>query len=365
MSKSVPQSSGSASASAPPTVTTPISFASDNHAGTHPRVLDALIAANGPHTRDVGAYGADPYTAHLEAQIRDTFGPAATVYPVFNGSAANVLILAALARSYESVLCAERSHIQVDECGGAEKIGGLKLIGIPTVNGKLTVADVRSRIVRRGDQHAVQPRVLSISNTTECGTLYSVSELRELGALAKSEGLYFHVDGARIANAAAALGVSLRAITTDVGVDAISFGGTKNGAMGAEAVVFLKKELADEFRYVRKQNLQLASKMRFLSAQLSALLDGELWRSNALHANAMAARLEKGLASLPGVRFTQARTANALFAILPPAMTRGLQAEFPFYVWDDLTGEVRLMCSFQTTEANVDAFLRLARLLAG
>ena len=232
------------------------SFGSDNHAPVHADILAALTRVN---TGTVSAYGADPETERFEELVRHHFGNEAKGFPVFNGTAANVLSLSASARSFEAVICAERAHIYMDECGSPEKIGGFKLVTIPTADGKITPEQVKERLVRRGDQHAVQPRVISVSNTTEYGTLYSVEELRALGSLAKAEGLYFHVDGARISNAAAALGITFRELITETGVDVHSFGGTKNGCLGAEAVIFLNPKLSQHFLYIRKQNMQLAS----------------------------------------------------------------------------------------------------------
>jgi threonine aldolase len=327
-------------------------FASDNHAGVHPEVLAAIAAANEGHAR---SYGDDPWTARAEACIREHFGPDARAFPVFNGTAANVLCVEALTRPWEAVICARTAHLNVDECGAPER-AGRKLLAVDTPDGRLTPELVEPLATRFGDQHAVQPRVVTITQSTEVGTRYPPDQVAELAAWAHERGMLLHVDGARLCNAAAALDVSLRALTTDLGVDAVSLGGTKNGLLGVEAAVFLRPEHAEEFPYVRKQAMQLASKMRFLSAQLEALLAGDLWRRNAAHANAMAARLAAAVAGVPGVRITQPVEANGVFAILPPGVAGALQDRFAFYVWDEATGEVRWMCAWDTTPEDVDAF---------
>jgi len=328
-------------------------FASDNYAGAHPEVLAAITAANAEHAV---AYGADPWTARAKELLREHFGEQASPYLVFNGSAANVLSLRALCRPWESVVCAAGAHVNVDEGGAPERIAGCKLQAVPTLDGKLTPELVASQLHRIGDEHVVQPRVVSVSQSTELGTRYSTYELAALAHFAHERGLLLHVDGARLANAAAALDVPLRAITTDVGVDAVSFGGTKNGLLLGEAVVFLRPGLDEGFAYLRKQTLQLASKGRFLGAQFVALLEGDLWRRSAAHANAMAARLAAALVDVPGVRVTQPVQANVVFAVIARSATDELQRDWHFYTWDDETGEVRLMCAWDTTPEEVDAF---------
>jgi threonine aldolase len=327
-------------------------FASDNHAGVHPDVMAAIGAANEGHA---AAYGGDPWTARAQQRFREHFGPAAQAFPVFNGTGANVLCLEALTQPWQGVVCARTAHLNVDECGAPEA-AGRKLLVVDTPDGRLTPDHVAPLLVRIGEEHVVQPRVISITQSTELGTVYSPDAVAALAEWAHGHGMLLHVDGARLCNAAAALGVPLRALTTDAGVDALSFGATKNGSMGAEAVVLLRDELADGFRYRRKQAMQLASKMRYVSAQLDALLAGDLWQRSAAHANAMARRLADAVRGVSGLRITQPVEANAVFAILPPPVTERLQRDWPFYVWDDNTGEVRWMCSWDTAPEDVDAF---------
>jgi threonine aldolase len=270
-----------------------------------------------------------------------------------------VVSLRAASRRFEGVICAETAHLNVDECGAPEAIAGLKLLTVPGVDGKLTPELVESRITRVGDEHAVQPHVVSISQCTELGTLYTPAQTRALAELAHSHDLLLHVDGARLSNAAAALGVSLADVVQ--GVDVLSFGGTKNGLLGAEAVVILNPRLVHDFLYIRKQSMQLASKMRFLAAQFDALLSDDLWRTCAGHANAMAARLTDRVRDIPGLTVTRPVETNAVFAALPPAVTESLQRDYPFYVWDEAAGEVRWMCSWDTTEEDVDGFAAAVR----
>jgi threonine aldolase len=332
-------------------------FASDNHAGVHPDVLAAVISANEGHA---AAYGGDPWTARAIQRFREHLGPHAHAFPVFNGTGANVLCLESLTQPWQAVVCARTAHLHVDECGAPER-AGRKLLVVDTPDGRLTPELVEPLMVRIGDEHAVQPRVISIAQSTELGTIYTPDAVAALADWAHGHGLLLHVDGSRLANAAAALGVSLRALTSDVGVDALSFGGTKNGAMGAEAVVLLRDHVADGFRYRRKQAMQLGSKMRYISAQLEALLTGDLWRRNAEHANAMARRLADGVRGARGLRITQPVEANVVFATLDPAATERLQQDWPFYVWDDATGEVRWMASWDTDPDDVDAFAEAVR----
>jgi threonine aldolase len=327
-------------------------FASDNYAPILPEALDAIAAVNHGHAV---SYGADETTVHLQTVIRRHFGEDATAFPVFNGTGANVVSLRSMLRPWQGVICAETAHLNVDEGGAPETLAGIKLLTVPTPDGKLTPELAARRIVRIGDEHVVQPGAISVTQSTELGTLYSIDELRALGAFARAHGMLLHIDGSRLANAAAALDCELRAITTDVGADVVSLGGTKVGLLAAEAVVVLNPELTPSLLYLRKQSMQLASKMRFVSAQLLALLEGDLWRRAAGHANAMAARLASGVGD--ALTITQAVQANGVFAILPPGAAETLQQDFKFYVWDEHTGEVRWMCSWDTTEEDVDAFV--------
>jgi threonine aldolase len=328
-------------------------FASDNSATIHPEVLGAIAAANAGHAF---GYGHDGYSEGVVDRFREHFGADARAFFVFNGSAANVLSLRACCKPWQAAICAATAHLNVDECGAPEAIAGVKLLSVPTPDGKLTAELVWRRIERIADEHAVQPGVVTISQCTELGTLYTVEEIGALASLAHEHGLRLHVDGARLSNAAAALGVSFAEMTSGAGVDIVSFGGTKNGLLGGEAVVILTPELAEGFQYIRKQSLQLASKMRFIAAQFDALLTNELWLRNARQANAMAARLEAAVASLPGVRIAYPVQTNAVFAGIPRAARDKLIPDWAFYDWDVAAGEVRWMCSWDTTEEDVDTF---------
>lgn len=333
-------------------------FASDNSSGVHPRILEAIVAANGGHQV---AYGNDVYTQRLREVAAEQFGPAAQIYPVFNGTGANVVALDLMTQRWDAVACTRSAHINVDECGAPEKIAGAKLLPVDTPDGKLTPALLDTVAWGFGDEHHAQPTVVSVTQSTELGTVYGVQELRALVEHAHARGMRVHLDGARLANAAAALDLPLRALTSDLGVDVVSLGGTKNGCLGAEAVLVLDPEAVSRPLFVRKLDGQLASKMRFTSAQLLALLDGDLWRETAGHANAMARRLADAVRGIDGVRLTREPEANAVFAIIPPDVTARLQARYPFYVWEESTGEVRWMCSFDTTEGDVAGFAEALR----
>jgi threonine aldolase len=334
------------------------SFASDNNAGIHPRILEAIAAANYGH---VVGYGDDPYTKAAIKKFRQHFGPDIEVFFVFNGTAANCLGLKALTESFNAVLCAEAAHIYTDECGAPEKFTSCKLIPIPTSNGKLTVESVSQAYHRLeiGYQHHVQPRVVSITQVSEMGTVYQPKEVRALARFAHEHNLFLHMDGARIANAAVSLGLTLREATRDLGVDVLSFGGTKNGALGAEAVIFFDKQLSRDFLYLRKQGMQLASKMRFIAVQFEALLSGDLWRNNAEHANQMAALLKKEVGKIPKVKVVYPVDANGVFAQIPRQAIPKLQQHYFFYVWDEKQSIVRWMCSFDTTAEDVKQFAAL------
>jgi threonine aldolase len=333
-------------------------FASDNASTIHPEVLAAIDAANRGH---VYGYGHDWLTEALAERFREEFGEQARAFPVWSGTAANVLSLRAVCRPWQAAICAPAAHMNVDECGAPEAIAGVKLLTAAAEHGKLSPQSVEAMVERVGDEHAVQPRVVSISQCTELGTVYTAEETEALAQSAHARDLLLHVDGARLANAAAALGMPLRSLTTDVGVDVLSFGGTKNGLLGAEAVVFLDPDLGEGFEYLRKQSLQLASKMRFLAAQLHALLDDELWLRSATHANAMAALLAERLEGLDAVRITRPVQTNAVFAELPFEAITELQRHYDFYMWDERVGEVRWMCSWDTTEADVEEFAGAVR----
>lgn len=328
-------------------------FASDNYAGIHPDVLQAIERANTGHQV---AYGDDDVTAALRDAVKDHFGPQAEAYPVFNGTGANVVALQAMTRRWEAVLCATSAHVNVDEGGAPEHGAGLKLWTIPTADGKLTTDLIDTQAWGFGDVHRAQPGAVTISQSTELGTVYAADEIAAIADHAHGLGVSLHVDGARLANAAASLGTGFRDFTTDVGVDAVSFGGTKNGIMLGEAVVVLNPAAAPGVDFLRKSSMQLASKMRYVSAQLLALLTDGLWLRNAEHANAMARALEQRVAAIDGVTVVRPVQANAVFAILPPAAAERLQQQFRFYTWDQATGEVRWMCSWDTTEEDVAAF---------
>ena len=334
------------------------SFASDNNAGIHPRILEAIAAANYGH---VVGYGDDSYTKAAIEKFKQHFGPDIEVFFVFNGTAANCLGLKALTESYNAVICAEAAHIYTDECGAPEKFTSSKLIPIPTSHGKLTVESVSQAYHRLeiGYQHHVQPRVVSITQVSEMGTVYQPKEVRALARFAHEHNLFLHMDGARIANAAVTLGLSLRGATRDLGVDVLSFGGTKNGAMGAEAVIFFDKQLSRDVVYLRKQGMQLASKMRFVAVQFEALLSQDLWRKNAEHANRMAALLKKQVGKIPKVKVVYPVEGNGVFAQIPRQAIRKLQQRYFFYVWNEEQSIVRWMCSFDTTEEDVKQFATL------
>jgi threonine aldolase len=328
-------------------------FASDNYAGIHPQILDAIAAANPGHQV---AYGDDDVTAALSDAMKEQFGARAEVFPVFNGTGANVVALQSMTKRWEAVVCAASAHVNVDEGGAPEHGAGLKLWTIPTVDGKLTPSLIDTQAWGFGDVHRAQPGVVTITQSTELGTLYSIDEIAAISDHAHSLGMSVHLDGARISNAAASLGVGLRDFTTDAGVDVVSFGGTKNGAMLGEAVVVLNPDAAPGVDFLRKSSMQLASKMRFVSAQLLALLTDDLWLHNAEHSNAMARDLEARVRAIPGVTIVRPVQANAVFAILPEDVTERLQKRFRFYTWDQATGEVRWMCSWDTTVQDIDDF---------
>lgn len=328
-------------------------FASDNRAGPHPDVLAAVAAVTGDHAV---SYGGDDVTAALNEAARREFGPRAEAFPMFNGTGANVVALAALTRGRAGVICTDFAHVHTDEGGAPEALAGLKLWTVPTPDGKLTPAAVETQAWGFDDVHRAKPAVVTITQSSEMGTVYTPDEITALAAQAHGYGMKLHVDGARLANAAAALGVSFADITSAAGVDAVTFGATKNGALAAEAVIVFDAEMADVVRRLRKTHGQLPSKMRFVSAQILALLTDGLWRRCAAHANAMATRLAAAVRGIPGVTITQPVQANAVFVILPPEASARLQARHGFYTWNPATREVRWMCAWDTTPEDVDAF---------
>ncbi len=333
-------------------------FGSDNHAPVHPEILAAIAAVNVGHD---APYGADGVTGRAVDAVRAQLGAAAQIAFVFNGTGANLVGLGLALRPWQHVVCAASAHIAVDECGAPERLLGVKLVAIDSPDGKLTPDLVRASVTGVGDEHRTQPGAVSITQSTELGTLYTPGEIAAIAEAAHDLGMVLHVDGARLANAAAALGVSLGGTTTDCGVDLLSLGGTKNGLLGGEAVAVLRPGLGDGLSYARKQLGQLGSKGRYLAAQFLALFEGDLWRRNAEHANAMARRLADGVRDLPGVEITQLVQANAVFAMLPSAVVAPLQEQFGFYTWDERTGEIRWMCSWDTTEADVDELVAAVR----
>ncbi len=333
-------------------------FASDNYAGMHPEVLAALALANGGHQ---SAYGDDEYTAHLQRTVRSHLGARAETFPVFNGTGANVISLQAVTDRWGAVICAETAHINVDECGAPERVGGLKLLTVPTEDGKLTPELIDREAHGWDDEHRAMPQVVSITQSTELGTAYTVDEVRAICEHAHERGMKVHLDGARLANAAAALDKPMRAFTNAVGVDILSLGGTKNGMLFGEAVVVLNPDAVRAMKHLRKLSMQLASKMRFISVQWEAMLNGDLWLRNARHANAMAQRLAEGVKTVDGVEILYPVQANAVFARLPNEVSERLQKRYRFYFWDEAVGDVRWMCSFDTREEDVDGFLAALR----
>jgi len=328
-------------------------FASDNNAGIHPVLLDAIQEANEGH---VIAYGDDRYTARAKELLQQHFGENAEIFFVLTGTGANVTGLSALTHPHNAIICSDTAHIEMDECGAPEKNTGCKLITVKSPDGKLKPAMILPCMHGIGFEHHVQPRVVSISQSTEMGTVYKPAEIKELADFAHGHGMFLHMDGARLANAAVSLNCNLRDITTDAGVDVLSFGGTKNGMFFSEAAIFLRPGLAADFKYIRKQNMQLASKMRFMTVQFIPYLEKEIWKTNALHANRMAQLLYKKVSVLPGVQVTQPVEANGVFAIIPKKIIEPLRERFFFYTWDEQKSEVRWMTSFDTREEDIVDF---------
>ena len=331
-------------------------FASDNNAGVHPEIMKAIEKVNSGHTI---AYGDDPYTASAVQKIKSILGETVQPYFVFTGTAANVLGLDAITKPYHSIICAETSHIHEDECGAPERWTGCKLLSVESPDGKLSPATIEKHMYGIDFEHHSQPRVVSITQSTEMGTVYTPDEIRTVTDYAHDHNMMVHMDGARISNAAVSLGIGFKDFTVAAGVDVLSFGGTKNGMMYGEAVVFMSEEFANDFKYLRKQGMQLASKMRYIAAQFERFLDEDVWMKNASHANRMAKMLEAEVMKIKGIRITQPVQSNAVFAILPKEIIPILQEAFFFYVWNEAAGEVRWMCSYDTTEEDVINFSSL------
>lgn len=334
------------------------SFASDNNSGVHPEILKAIEEANIGHAL---AYGDDDYTKIAVKKFEEHFGPNIDTYFVFNGTAANVLGLKAMVNSFNSVICADVAHINVDECNAVEIFTGCKLLTVPSSDGKITVDQIKGQLHVIGEQHHAQPKVVSITQSTEMGRVYSKEEMKKIADFTHKNNMFLHMDGARLSNAAASLGCGLKEITRDVGVDVLSFGGTKNGSMNGEAIVFFNKELSGDFKYIRKQGMQLTSKMRYISVQFTALLSNDLWLKNATCANKMAKLLEAELKKIPEIKITQPVEANGIFAIIPKEFIFEIQKKYFFYIWNRETSEVRLMTSFDTTEEDIKNFMNAVK----
>ena len=329
-------------------------FASDNTAGIHPDILKAITSCN---EGSIEAYGNDFYTKEADKKFQEHFGQSAEAFFVFNGTAANVIGLRGLTESFHSIICADTAHINVSECNAVEKFTGCKLLPITSEDGKITIEQIQKHMYGIGEQHHAQPKVISITQPTEMGIVYKPLEIKELADFAHMHNMHLHMDGARLANAAVNLNCELRETTNDVGVDVLSFGGTKNGIMHGEAVVFFDRDLSKNFKFVRKQGMQLASKMRFISVQFTALLSNDLWRKNAIHANEMAKYLESKLKEIPRIKLTQKVETNTVFAIINSAHLQEIYKKYFFYIWNEETSEVRLMTSFNTKKEEIDDFM--------
>lgn len=335
-------------------------FASDNNSGVHPAIFKAMGRANQGH---VVGYGNDEYTQRAIQLFKERFGDETEVFFVFNGTGANVLGLSTVTQSFHSVICAETAHIQEDECGAPEKFTGCKLIPVEPVNGKVTPEAVLPHLKGFDFEHHSQPCVISISQVTEMGTVYQPNEIIALANLAHKHNMFLHMDGARISNAAVSLDLDFRSFTRDCGVDVLSFGGTKNAMMLGEAVLFFNPKLTGLTKYIRKQSMQLYSKMRFVGAQFQAYFENDLWKETASHANKMAKLLEKEIAQIPEITITEPVDANGIFAAVPPEIIKPLQEKFFFYMWNEQKSEVRWMTSWDTTEDEIFEFVALIRKL--
>lgn len=329
-------------------------FASDNNSGVHPLIMQAIVDANKGHCI---AYGDDPWTEKAVEKIKELFNTDISVYFVFNGTASNVLGISSFVRSYNAIICPESSHINMDECGATEKHTGCKLLSVSASDGKISLSQIKSQMKGTGFEHHAQPKIISISQPTELGTIYTYDELKSICDFAHRNNMYVHMDGARISNAVVSLNCDINSITHDAGIDVLSFGGTKNGMMYGEALIFFNNELAGDFKYLRKQYMQLASKMRFISAQFIAFLENDLWLQNARHANRMARILHDRIAGLKGLTISQETRSNGVFAIIPAEIIHELRKEFFFYTWDESRSEVRWMTSFDTQESDIDDFV--------
>lgn len=336
------------------------SFASDNWSGVCPEVMHALEEINPAHNEAYGELN-DPVTEAAISKFKHHFGDDIAVFFVYNGTAANVLGTGQLMRSYHAVVTVRTAHLNEDECAAPEKFIGSKILKVEPIHGKIQPKQIEPFLKSVGFQHHAQPKVISISQVTELGTVYTSSEIKELADFAHEHNMFLHMDGARIANATVALNSNFRSITTDAGVDVLSFGGTKNGLMFGEAIVFFGKEKARDFEYLRKQGMQLHSKMRYIAAQFDRYLTGDLWKKNALHANRMAKLLADKLRQFPQLKITREVKANGIFCIMPPELIPSMQKEYFFHIWDHQTHEVRLMCSWDTTEEDIDRFVKLLK----
>jgi threonine aldolase len=335
-------------------------FASDNNAGVHPAVMQYIEKANKEHQI---AYGDDTFTIEALKKFKQVFGNKSETFFVYNGTAANTLGISAATNSYHAVVCADTAHINVDECGAPEKFSGCKLLPVSSPDGKIQIDDISPLLHGIGFEHHVQPKIISITQATELGTVYSIDEIKTISDFAHSHNMFLHMDGARIANAAVSLNCDFRQFTADAGVDVLSFGGTKNGMMYGEAIVFFNPELAQNFKYLRKQGMQLASKMRYIAAQFLAYFENDLWWKLASNSNQMAALLYKKVNEIDDVKITQKPEANGVFAIIPPEVVAELQKNYFFYVWNAQTSEVRWMTSFDTTEDEIVGFTNMLKSL--
>jgi len=333
-------------------------FGSDNFSGVLPEVMKALKEANISHEL---SYGSDDYSQEAIQKFKKLFGKDIEVFFTFNGTAANTLAIASCTQSFNSVICADTAHIHVDECGTVEKFAGCKMLTLPTFDGKITPELIANHMHGFGDEHHTQPKIVSVTQCTELGTVYTPEELKAICDYAHSFGMYVHLDGARLANAVAHLDVDVKEITVNAGVDVLSFGGTKNGMMFGEAIVYFNTKLAENTKYIRKQGMQLYSKMRFIACQFSAMLEDDVWLRTARHSNAMATLLAKEIDQIPQVKLTQKVQANEVFAIIPRESIEKLQSKYFFYVWDETSAEVRWVCSFDTTEHDVMSFIALLK----